>query len=106
MNADALQGNFGIDSLTLTERPKTQPGAGQVLLKRRAWSLIQSTGGASFCSLQFAKALGARVIATSSSDVKLARVRELGASECINYKTTPEWGDRARAFTGGFLSDR
>lgn len=63
--------------------------------------LIQGTGGVSLFALQFARALGARVIATSSSDEKLARVRRLGASEGINYKTTPEWGDRVRELTGG-----
>jgi NADPH:quinone reductase-like Zn-dependent oxidoreductase len=227
MKAYELQGNFGIDSLTLAERPEPQPDAGQVLLKMRAWSLnyrdllvvkgtyhpslrlpftplsdgvgevvavgdgvsrvktgdrvagifmqkwidgpltevkansalggaraglaaeyvvldadgvvpvpehltdeegstlpcaavtaahaliyagnikagdtvlVQGTGGVSIFALQFASALGARVIATSSSDAKLARVQQLGSSEGINYKTTPEWGDRARELTGG-----
>jgi NADPH:quinone reductase-like Zn-dependent oxidoreductase len=63
--------------------------------------LIQGTGGVSLFALQFAKMQGARVIATSSSDTKLQRVRELGASDGINYKTTPEWQDRARELTGG-----
>ncbi|MGH8611311.1 MAG: zinc-dependent alcohol dehydrogenase family protein [Gammaproteobacteria bacterium] len=63
--------------------------------------LIQGTGGVSLFALQFAKALGARVIATSSSDAKLKRVLELGASDGINYKATPEWGKRAREITGG-----
>jgi NADPH:quinone reductase-like Zn-dependent oxidoreductase len=231
MKAYELQGDFGIDSLALTERPEPQPGAGQVLLKMRTWSLnyrdllvvkgiyhpnlqlpftplsdgvgevvavgegvsriktgdrvagnfmqkwidgelteakaksalggataglaaeyvvldaegvvpipehltdeegatlpcaavtaahalfhaddvkpgdtvlIQGTGGVSLFALQFARARGARVIATSSSDAKLARVQELGASEGINYKTTPEWGDRARELTGGIGVD-
>jgi NADPH:quinone reductase-like Zn-dependent oxidoreductase len=63
--------------------------------------LIQGTGGVSLFALQFARLLGARVIATSSSDAKLARVQELGASDGINYKTTPEWGTRALYLTGG-----
>jgi NADPH:quinone reductase-like Zn-dependent oxidoreductase len=62
--------------------------------------LTQGTGGVSLFALQFAKLLGARVIATSSSDAKLERVRQLGASDGINYKTTPEWGARARELTG------
>jgi NADPH:quinone reductase-like Zn-dependent oxidoreductase len=62
--------------------------------------LVQGTGGVSLFALQFAKLLGARVIATSSSDDKLARVRQVGASDGINYKTTPEWGKRARELTG------
>lgn len=231
MKAYELQGSFGIDSLTLTERAEPQPGAGQALLKMRAWSLnhrdllvvkgiycpnlrfpftplsdgvgevvavgdgvsrvktgdrvagifmqkwidgplteakaksalggaspglaaeyvvldaegvvpipehlteeegatlpcaavtaahalvyagdikagdtvlIQGTGGVSLFALQFARALGARVIATSSSDRKLARVCQLGASDGINYKTMPEWGDRARELTGGIGVD-
>ena len=53
--------------------------------------LILGTGGVSLFALQFAKAHGARVILTSSSDEKLTRARELGADETINYRTTPDW---------------
>jgi NADPH:quinone reductase-like Zn-dependent oxidoreductase len=63
--------------------------------------LIQGTGGVSLFALQFAKLAGARVIATSSSDEKLERVRLLGASDGINYKTSPEWDARARELAGG-----
>ncbi len=63
--------------------------------------LIQGSGGVSVFALQFAKAAGARVIATSSSDVKLARLRELGADELINYKEEPKWGAKALELTGG-----
>ena len=62
--------------------------------------LVQGTGGVSLFALQFAKLLGARVIATSSSDAKLARAKELGAADGINYKTTPEWGQRALELSG------
>ena len=62
--------------------------------------LVQGTGGVSLFALQFARLNGARVIATSSSDDKLKRVRELGASDGINYKTTPDWDKRARELTG------
>lgn len=67
--------------------------------------LVQGTGGVSLFALQLAKALGARVIATSSSDQKLARVREMGAAETINYRETPEWGARAKELTGGLGVD-
>lgn len=67
--------------------------------------LVQGTGGVSLFALQFAKTLGARVIATSSSDAKLARVRELGAAEGINYRENPDWGTRARELTGGIGVD-
>ncbi len=63
--------------------------------------LVQGTGGVSLFALQFANLSGARVIATSRSNEKLERVRQLGASECINYKETSDWDKRAREFTGG-----
>jgi NADPH:quinone reductase-like Zn-dependent oxidoreductase len=63
--------------------------------------LVQGTGGVSIFALQFAKARGAQVIVTSSSDAKLERARALGADKTINYKTTPEWGVQARELTGG-----
>ncbi|MEP0069622.1 NAD(P)-dependent alcohol dehydrogenase [Pyruvatibacter sp.] len=63
--------------------------------------LVQGTGGVSMFALQFAKAAGARVIATSSSDEKLERAKALGADDVINYKSTPDWGIAARGFTGG-----
>jgi len=63
--------------------------------------LVQGSGGVSIFALQFAKAAGARVIATSSSDDKLARLKALGADELINYKDVPAWGARAMELTGG-----
>ncbi|MGE3805446.1 MAG: NAD(P)-dependent alcohol dehydrogenase [Gemmataceae bacterium] len=69
-------------------------------LKAGETILIQGTGGVSLFALLFARLHGARVIATSSSDAKLARVRELGASDGINYKTAPDWGQKARELTG------
>jgi NADPH:quinone reductase-like Zn-dependent oxidoreductase len=63
--------------------------------------LVLGTGGVSIFALQFARLLGARVIATSSSDDKLARALELGASDGINYRTTPDWDVRARELTDG-----
>ncbi len=68
-------------------------------------ALLLGTGGVSIFALQFAKAHGARVIITSSSDEKLARAREMGADETINYKTTPEWNTEARRLTGGSGAD-
>ena len=63
--------------------------------------LTLGTGGVSTFALQFATASGARVIATSSSDEKLARAKSMGAWEGINYKTTPDWEERVRKLTGG-----
>lgn len=53
--------------------------------------LLQGTGGVSIFALQFANVLGCRIIITSSSDEKLQRAKELGASDFINYKTTEDW---------------
>jgi NADPH:quinone reductase-like Zn-dependent oxidoreductase len=63
--------------------------------------LTQGTGGVSLFALQFAKLAGARVIATSSSEEKIEKLRKLGAAETINYKAKPEWGKEARALTAG-----
>lgn len=68
--------------------------------------LTLGTGGVSIFALQFARLSGARVIATSSHDAKLERLRELGASELINYNTTPEWDKRVRELTGGVGVDQ
>lgn len=63
--------------------------------------LVQGTGGVSVFALQIAKAMGATVIATSSSDEKLERMRALGADHLINYKSEPNWGGAARKLTDG-----
>ena len=63
--------------------------------------LVQGTGGVSIFALQFAKMAGATVIATSSSDAKLERLRELGADHVINYRQDPAWGQAAWDLTGG-----
>jgi NADPH:quinone reductase-like Zn-dependent oxidoreductase len=63
--------------------------------------LVQGTGGVSIFALQFARLAGARVIATSSSESKMARLLEMGASNVINYRTTPDWDKPVRQLTGG-----
>ena len=63
--------------------------------------LILGTGGVSIFALQFAHAAGARVIATSSSDDKLARAKALGASDGVNYRQHPEWHEQVLALTNG-----
>ncbi len=67
--------------------------------------VTQGTGGVSIFALQFAKLFGARVIATSSSDEKLARLVAMGADETINYKETPDWDLRVKELTGGLGAD-
>ncbi|HEV2571840.1 MAG TPA: NAD(P)-dependent alcohol dehydrogenase [Beijerinckiaceae bacterium] len=63
--------------------------------------LVQGTGGVSIFALQFARMMGVRVIATSSSEDKLARAKALGASDGINYRTHEAWDEAALAYTGG-----
>jgi len=63
--------------------------------------LLQGSGGVSVFALQLAKAAGARVLMTSSSADKAARLRELGAEDVIDYRADAKWGERAKALTGG-----
>lgn len=63
--------------------------------------LAMGTGGVSIFALQFAKAAGASVVLTSSSDAKLVRGKALGADHVINYRSTPDWAAAARELTRG-----
>jgi NADPH:quinone reductase-like Zn-dependent oxidoreductase len=63
--------------------------------------LTLGSGGVSLFALQLAKAAGARVIATTSTDDKAARMRALGADDVVNYRGTPDWGVEVRRLTGG-----
>ena len=67
--------------------------------------VVQGTGGVSIFALQFAKAAGATVIVTSSSDEKLERARALGADHFINYRSTPDWAKEVRRITGNRGAD-
>ena len=62
--------------------------------------LTLGTGGVSVFALQFAVALGARVVISSSDDDKLRRARELGAAFTINYRTHPDWEKEVWRWTG------
>jgi NADPH:quinone reductase-like Zn-dependent oxidoreductase len=63
--------------------------------------LVQGSGGVSVFALQIARAMGARVIATSSSEAKRARLLALGAHAVLDYRADPEWGKAVRALEGG-----
>jgi NADPH:quinone reductase-like Zn-dependent oxidoreductase len=63
--------------------------------------LTEGTGGVSIFAVQFAKAAGARVIATTSSNDKADRLKKLGADHVINYKEDTNWGETAKKLTGG-----
>lgn len=80
----------------LFERRPVQPGETVLLL---------GTGGVSIFALQLAKAAGARVIITSSSNEKLERARQLGADHVINYKHHPNWSEDVVRLTDGLGAD-
>jgi NADPH:quinone reductase-like Zn-dependent oxidoreductase len=63
--------------------------------------LTQGSGGVSVFALQFAQLLGARVIATTSSPEKAERLKQLGASDVIDYRQTPDWDEQVRRLTDG-----
>ena len=63
--------------------------------------LLLGTGGVSIFALQIARMSGARAIITSSSEEKLARARDLGAWQTINYRTTPDWETAVLDLTDG-----
>ena len=67
--------------------------------------LTLGTGGVSVFAVQFARMHGARVIATSGSDEKLARVREIGADETVNYRKRPDWDEEVLRLTDGAGAD-
>jgi NADPH:quinone reductase-like Zn-dependent oxidoreductase len=63
--------------------------------------LTLGTGGVSTFGLLLAKAAGARVVVTSSSDAKLAEMAKLGADVTVNYRSNPQWGTEVVEKTGG-----
>jgi NADPH:quinone reductase-like Zn-dependent oxidoreductase len=96
--------NLGpLESSTLTCAALTSWNAlyGLRPLKPGQIVLVQGTGGVSIFGLQFAKAAGATVIATTSSAQKAEKLKKLGADHVINYKTDPNWGESARKLTPG-----
>ncbi|MGV3625136.1 MAG: zinc-dependent alcohol dehydrogenase family protein [Archangium sp.] len=63
--------------------------------------LVQGSGGVSVFALQLARKAGARVIATSSSAEKAKSLREMGASDVIDYRAEPKWGEKVKELTHG-----
>jgi len=76
----------------LVARANVQPG--EDVLVHAAGSGVGSVG------IQIAKLRGARVIATASSDEKLAKARALGADETINY-SSDDWPRQVKRLTNG-----
>ncbi|MBT0671395.1 NAD(P)-dependent alcohol dehydrogenase [Novosphingobium profundi] len=67
--------------------------------------LALGTGGVSMAALQIAKANGAFVAITSSSDEKLEEARKMGADYTVNYRTHPDWASELTRQTGGRGAD-
>lgn len=99
----APQGYSHLESATLTTAGLTAWRAlfSDDHLKPGDTVLVQGTGGVSIFALQFAKAAGARVIATSGSEAKLEKLLKLGADHVINYRKNENWGETARELTDG-----
>ena len=74
-------------------------------LKAGETVLTLGTGGVSIFALQFARAMGASVICTSSSAEKIEKLKALGADHTINYNSEPEWGKRVLELTDGLGVD-
>lgn len=67
--------------------------------------VAQGTGGVSLFTVQLARARGATVILTSSSDDKLTIGSDLGATYLVNYRTTPAWENEVKRLTDGRGAD-
>jgi NADPH:quinone reductase-like Zn-dependent oxidoreductase len=92
-----------LDAATLSGSGVTAWHAVHEVARVRSDDVVLSlgTGGVSTFGLLFAKAAGAKVVVTSSSDEKLARMKQLGADVTVNYRTNPEWGKEVFEKTGG-----
>ncbi|KAI1344469.1 putative zinc-containing alcohol dehydrogenase [Xylariaceae sp. FL0016] len=90
-----------VEACTLTCAGLTSWNAlyGLKQLKPGQWVLVQGTGGVSIFALQFAKAAGAYVIATTSTKEKAETLKKLGADHVINYKEDVNWGETAKSLT-------
>ena len=69
-------------------------------VKKGDWVLTQGSGGVSMFAILFAKAVGARVVGTTSSRSKEERLRALGVDQAVNYREVKEWGDAVRGIVG------
>ena len=76
-------------------------GLPSAALKPGDWVLTQGSGGVSVFGIQFAKAAGCKVIATTSTQEKADRLKSLGADHVLNYKEDPNWGETAKKLTPG-----
>ena len=82
--------------VALVRRARVEPGE---------WVLVHgAAGGVGLAAVDLAKALGAKVIATSASDDKLAKVQALYAPDAL-VNVTSGFRERVKAITGGHGAD-
>lgn len=74
-------------------------GLPSMTVKNGDWILVQGTGGVSVAALQIAVAVGANVIAITSSNTRAERMKALGAKHVINYREQTNWGEVAKSLT-------
>jgi NADPH:quinone reductase len=74
------------------------------LLEHETVLVHAAASGVGIPAVQLAKRAGARVIATGSSDERLARLGEYGVDDVVNYRTT-DFADAVRTLTGGKGAD-
>ncbi|KAL1960609.1 hypothetical protein VTO42DRAFT_7188 [Malbranchea cinnamomea] len=87
--------------MSVTGRKTMNLDGGKEEADREKFVLVQGTGGVAIAGLQIAKAMGMKVVVTSSSDDKLAQATALGADHTINYRTTPHWEKEVMRLTDG-----
>ena len=68
-------------------------------VKSGDYVLTEGTGGVSIFAIQFALAVDANVIATTSSASKGNRLKAMGVQHVINYKKDENWGETAKKLT-------
>ena len=101
--------------LVLPERVSFEEGAGLLVQGLTAWHLVHTmgrlssgqsvlihaaAGGVGLLAIQLAKAVGARVLGTVSTESKARLAREHGADEVLLY-SEGDVAERVRALTGG-----
>lgn len=102
---DAQAATLPIAALTAWSALVTEGGLSPERPQQAGWVLTLGTGGVSIFALQLARAMGQRVILTSSNDEKLQRARALGADGLVNYRRNPDWERAVVEITGGVGAD-
>ncbi|MBI2834519.1 MAG: zinc-binding dehydrogenase [Acidobacteria bacterium] len=90
--AACLPVTFGTAWRMVVTRAEVKPGDTVLVLG--------AGGGVATAAIQIAKVMGARIIATASTDEKMERAKALGADEVINYAADGDWDMAVRRMTG------